>query len=87
MSMRRTNQWPTIARLITDNALCPNPRVKVTASASAQNDCAALIRPTTTPRTSATAVSTTRVPSRSMKRPMPIANTDPISVAQRFSCA
>ena len=37
--MPRTNHWPTIARLITDSALWPRPRVSVTAIASAQNDC------------------------------------------------
>ena len=42
-----TNHWPTIARLITDNALWPRPRVSVTATASDQNDCAPLIAQTT----------------------------------------
>ena len=36
--MPRTNHWPTIARLITDSALWPRPRVSVTAIASAQNE-------------------------------------------------
>ena len=87
MSMRRTNHWPTIARLITDNALWPRPRVSVTAMASAQNDCTPLITTTTAPSARATVVRTTRVPRRSMNRPMPIAKTDPINVAHKFSCA
>ncbi len=76
--MPRANHWPTIARLITDSALWPRPRVSVTAIASAQNDSTALIAQTTMPSAAATVVSTIRAPRRSMKRPMPIAKSEPI---------
>jgi len=37
-SIFRTNHCPTIARLTTDSALCPNARVSVTHNARAAND-------------------------------------------------
>jgi len=55
--------------------------------ASAQNECTELIAHTTRPSAAATAVRTMRAPRRSMKRPTPIANTDPASVAHKFNCA
>ena len=49
MSMRRTNHWPTMARLTTESALWPSARVSVTAIASSVNDVTRLIRHTTAP--------------------------------------
>ena len=48
--MRRTNQWPTIAMLTTDNALWPRPRVNVMATASAATLVTWLMAHTTMPR-------------------------------------
>jgi hypothetical protein len=85
--MRRTNHWPTIAMLTTDSALCPSARVKVMATANCANEWTQLIKHTTVPSATAITASTTRLPARSMKRPMPKAPSEPINVAQRFSCA
>jgi hypothetical protein len=84
---RDVNQRPTIVRLMTDSALWPKPRVSVTAMASGQKECTRAHRHHHRSERQATVVNTMRSPRRSMKRPMPIANSDPISVAHRFSCA
>ena len=87
VSTFRTNQGATIARLTTDSALCPSARVNVIHTASPTTDPVWLIAATTRPSASATEVSTTRLPKRSSRCPIPIAPTEPTSVAQRFTSA
>ena len=48
-SMRRTNHWPTIARLMTDSALCPIVRVSVVQTASPATVVVWLMNMTTMP--------------------------------------
>lgn len=86
-SMRRTNHWPTMARLITDSALCPIVRVSVVHTASPATVVVWLMNMTTTPSATATLVSTTRLPKRSIVRPIPSAPTAPIRVAQKLIVA
>ena len=86
-SICRANHCPIIVRLTTDSALCPSARVSVTQTASAANECARLIAHTTQPSASGTAVAITRLPTRSISGPMPIAAADPIIVAQKFNAA
>ena len=46
---RRTNHLPTIARLTTDSALCPSPRVSVTVKNNPHGPVTRLIRITSMP--------------------------------------
>ena len=87
ISMRRRNQWPTMAMLTTESALWPSARVRVTAIASSVNVVTRLINTTVRPSAAATQTRTALLPNRSRTRPMPTAPAAPASVAQRFSCA
>jgi len=84
---RRTNQFPTIVRLMTESALCPSPRVRVISTASQRIPLMPLISVTTVPNARATVVRTVRLPNRSSRRPMPRQKIEPSSVAQRLICA
>ena len=78
---------PGIARLTTDSALCPSPRVSVM-STSSMPALWTLLNPTTTaPRTSDSAVSTMRLPWRSTSPPIPKQNSDPTSDATKLISA
>ena len=57
------------------------------ATASAATLVTWLMAETTMPRLTATAVTTTRVPNRSIRRPTPSAPAAPMIVAQKFSAA
>ncbi len=84
---RRANHLPTSARLTTDSALCPNPRVSVMAMHRAVAPAARLIPSTVNPSASAIPVNTTRAPKRSVKRPQGRQNIAPTSVAHRLMVA
>ena len=84
---RRANHLPTMVRLTTERALCPRPRVSVSSSSSETTPATALMAITTTPSDAASAVSTSRLPTRSTRRPMPKQKSAPTSVAARLICA
>ena len=87
VSTFRTNHGAIIARLTTDSALWPKARVSVIQMASPRMERVWLIATTTSPRARATDVNTTRLPKRSRRCPIPIAPSEPTSVAQRFTSA
>ena len=84
---RRRNHLPGIARLTTDSALCPNPRVRVISTSSMAALSMPAIAMTTPPRSSASVVRTIRLPRRSTSPPMPKHINEPINVATRLICA
>jgi hypothetical protein len=84
---RARNHFPTIARLTTESALCPSPRVSVISTSIAAIDEARLMAMTTAPSSAAITVSTSRLPRRSISLPMPTQNSAPASVATKLICA
>ena len=76
-----------MARLTTDSALWPKPRVSVTSTSSASAPLAWLMPSTVSPSASAVTVSTMRLPTRSISRPTPMQKSAPTSVATRLICA
>jgi hypothetical protein len=85
--IRLRNHFPTIAMLTIESELCPRPRVTVIRIASSRSPGAAVVASTVAPSASASAVTTTRLPRRSIKPPMPKQKSDPASVATRLICA
>src|SRR5262249_18945199 len=78
---------PRHGQLTIDNALCPNPRVRVIRTTSMAAPRALLMAITTAPSPSATVVSTRRLPWRSISPPIPKQKSEPTSVATRLISA
>ena len=73
-----------MARLTTESALWPKPRVSVTQTSSAIVPATWLITSVTRPSSSATTVRTMRLPRRSMSLPTPAQNSAPAIVAAKL---